>query len=571
MLRLLMKMILLFMTLCCCDAASVGDDMFVAPETLFRRSMSEWQQHHSTRHNNSYNWQPWNRFAQELDQLVVAIQREEQDTGEQEESNNNNNSNNNKLVLPRPLEVIGAYEEGILAMERVIHQEGLGEDVFRDQVLARLYVGYARLLSRLSADDCRALALDPHTLLIGVERTATTTTQNEEPVPATTTTTLLCLENAENSARNAAALDATNQEAQTLLRTLLGDDDIGTVHERKPKEFVAELFDSFADSFDEKVRTCVKCVCVCMCCVTLLLLPCDVFHEDVAWTFIAQACGYSSLVALSSPSFLRPLFVHGTLVQLVQGLAYKVPQLVGDLARKMLLSSGTFYTNVLDAGCGTGLAGRYLRPLIMNNNTRTTSSISGGAMIGVDASRKMLDKAALCTRSSGCGLNVDDDTSKQEDNKETDSRPLYDNLLDMDLEDMTMANTLGTGVSAAASDSEGFDLVVAADVLVYFGNLDNILRVFASVSQPGAILIFSTEKPASDDEAPLGWRLLPSGRFAHTKQHAVDAAAKHGYKLESYEEIVPRMEKGEPVRGQLLAFRLDGVDAEVDTESRDEL
>ena len=56
--------------------------------------------------------------------------------------------------------------------------------------------------------------------------------------------------------------------------------------------------------------------------------------------------------------------------KLVQGLAYKVPQLVGELAQKMLQHSSFSayrYTNVLDAGCGTGLAGRHLRPLIFDS------------------------------------------------------------------------------------------------------------------------------------------------------------------------------------------------------------
>jgi predicted TPR repeat methyltransferase len=83
-----------------------------------------------------------------------------------------------------------------------------------------------------------------------------------------------------------------------------------------------------------------------------------------------------------------------------------------------------------------------------------------------------------------------------------------------------------------------------------------VIRTFASLSVPGAVLIFSCERPASPEDAPLGWRLLPTGRFAHTKQHAVDAAAAYGYQLLSYAEIIPRMEKGEPVRGHLFAFVL---------------
>jgi predicted TPR repeat methyltransferase len=321
--------------------------------------------------------------------------------------------------------------------------------------------------------------------------------------------------------------------------------------------------------------------------------------------------------------------------QLVHNLQYQVPELVGDLAQQMLMvvqrqvrrptdhgidvkgqdndnkdndddmphdddDDYYYYQAVLDAGCGTGLAGRQLRPLIYNTSTSAVgnngdgggSSSShdnsvnpGGIMIGVDASRKMLDKAAqLCTlgsssSSTGCGVLLQDSNNhinKDQQQQQDNNRPLYDNLLQMDLLDMTINNTIGTIVPKEESrhdnsdnnddmnSNAGFDLVVAADVLVYFGNLDRIIGTFASVSRRGAILIFSTELLQPDDtnnnsnkHDDSGWRVLPlSGRFAHTKQHAMDVATRHGYQLVSYREIVPRMEKGEPVQGQLFAFVL---------------
>jgi predicted TPR repeat methyltransferase len=171
-----------------------------------------------------------------------------------------------------------------------------------------------------------------------------------------------------------------------------------------------------------------------------------------------------------------------------------------------------------------------------------------GPLIGVDASQKMLDIARKCTLSGGCGFEESKISSES-------IEPLYDGLFAMDLEVMTIANTLQlTGVSRM-NDATAFDLVVAADVLVYFGRLDAILQTFASVSLPGAILIFSCER-TSNEEAPLGFRLLNSGRFAHTKEHALEAAQKAGFQLVKYQEIVPRMEKGEAVRGFLFTFEL---------------
>jgi predicted TPR repeat methyltransferase len=265
------------------------------------------------------------------------------------------------------------------------------------------------------------------------------------------------------------------------------------------------------------------------------------------------------------------------------------------------------YQAVLDAGCGTGLTGRRLRPLI------AAADDDGGVLIGVDASRKMLDIAASCTLSTGCGLPSSDNNNKDQEEHD-DNRPLYDKLLQMDLQDMTIDNTLETIVVDQKSRSDdtssfgggggggvmnntnntGFDLVVAADVLVYFGNLNGILGTFASVSRHGGMLIFSTERLTTNDtddtndknEAPVaaaaasplaldgGWRLQPSGRFAHSKHYAVDVATRHGYKLVAYQEIVPRLEKGAPVHGQLLAFVLgknppahSDADADADNDS----
>ena len=189
-----------------------------------------------------------------------------------------------------------------------------------------------------------------------------------------------------------------------------------------------------------------------------------------------------------------------------------------------------------------------------SENGQTMKSLRplvSGPLIGVDASQKMLGIAQKCTTTSGCGL--EDDAMEGESNSDS----LYDGLFAMDLEEMTLSNTLNApGVTRASEDaSTGFDLVVAADVLVYFGRLDDILQTFASVSSPNANLIFSCER-ASDEEAPLGFRLLSSGRFAHTKSHAIEAAQKAGYELLNYQEIVPRMEKGEEVQGHLFTFVL---------------
>ena len=415
------------------------------PEALFRKASQEW------RSSRDGNYQPWVDFS------VAILERFDQ-------KEPTSTTIATAAESPR-LALIGALEEAILIIEKSTLHEG--ENRQRDGVLAQLYASYGHTLIDLSPHECRLLALDPHTLLIGADTVD----------PVKPPSTHLCVENAENSLRNAVTLDATNRNAQQLLEGILQNGGVD-VHTRKPKEFVAELFDSFADTFDEK---------------------------------------------------------------LLKGLQYKVPKLVGEVVQSLRPNSN--YSHALDAGCGTGLAGRFLRHRVTNT------------LMGVDASQKMLDIAAKCTLSSGCGLETldqdkDSTTVPQGSDKDT---PLYDGLLVMDLESMTVSNTLQH--VAPTAQASGFDLIVAADVLVYFGSLENLLRTFAEVSIPGAVLVFSCER-TTEEEAPLGWRLLPSGRFAHTKQHVQEAAQKVGYNLVVYKEIVPRMEKGQEVQGHLFAYEL---------------
>jgi len=130
--------------------------------------------------------------------------------------------------------------------------------------------------------------------------------------------------------------------------------------ERASNEFVSTLFDDFADTFDEKLGE----------------------------------------------------------------LAYQVPRLVGEAAYDLLkMSRRETFGSILDAGCGTGLAGRFLRPLL------------GGPLVGVDISNQMLRKAMGCTVTSGCGLKADESVvSDDEDVNERWNKPLYDNLAQSDLE-----------------------------------------------------------------------------------------------------------------------------------------
>jgi hypothetical protein len=250
----------------CAAAATADEEEEESLEALFRHTIAQWRAataaaSRTPRSSNQQRWQPWMAFAANLEKRGVQQQQDDPP----QKLNTGNNKKNKKL------DIIGAYEEGILAIERHIHlqqqqqqrqprEEDDDDDVARDVTLSQLYTGYAQLLTRLSPDECLQLALDPHTLLIGAANA------NKKDTTAVPPSNRLCLENAENSARNAIALDSRNVPAHKLLQSILAllvanqnaakssADEHNDGRRQQNTEFVAQLFDSFADSFDDTVR-----------------------------------------------------------------------------------------------------------------------------------------------------------------------------------------------------------------------------------------------------------------------------------------------------------------------------
>ncbi|MCW5750067.1 MAG: methyltransferase domain-containing protein [Alphaproteobacteria bacterium] len=182
-------------------------------------------------------------------------------------------------------------------------------------------------------------------------------------------------------------------------------------------------------------------------------------------------------------------------------LRYSAPEHVAATALEVL--AGGMARRILDAGCGTGLCGPKLRPL-------------GERLEGVDLSPRMLARA----QARGC----------------------YDNLT---------ADEIGAFL---ALHPRSFDLIVAADVFCYFGDLSSLFCRLAGALQPDGHLIFTLEALRED-----GVELLPSGRYAHGRAHVAAAAATAGLRVERLESIVLRHEFGAPVEGYLALLTADRV------------
>ena len=233
---------------------------------------------------------------------------------------------------------------------------------------------------------------------------------------------------------------------------------------------------------------------------------------------------------------------------LVDNLKYCAPENVARAASDRIANDdrgGEPYASCLDAGCGTGLAGPNLRRLV------------SGALVGVDLSPKMAELAAE--------LVVDDGPSPVVENRlrrcsETARvafgsdapRRLYDGVFTADLLNLSNASFLdGFGHEVRTMPLKPYDLIVSADVLCYFGAMDEILQVFSDRLAIGGDAIFTTETMSSGE---YSWVETSSGRYAHSPEYVVKMASDAGLTVVSQEAFTPRMESGEKVLGTLHIF-----------------
>lgn len=231
---------------------------------------------------------------------------------------------------------------------------------------------------------------------------------------------------------------------------------------------------------------------------------------------------------------------------LVGDLKYCAPNDVARAASERISNDrgGERYRSALDAGCGTGLAGPALRQLV------------SGPLIGVDLSPKMAELAAE--------LVVDDEPEPMVKNRMRRSTEtarialasdapdrLYGGVFTGDLLHLSDANVLG-GFGHEIQDMPcDFDLIVSADVLCYFGAMDDILKSFSDRLVMGGNLIFTTETMSAGD---YNWVKLSSGRFAQSPEYVMRCAAEAGLAKVSQVAFTPRMESGEPVLGTIHVF-----------------
>jgi predicted TPR repeat methyltransferase len=219
--------------------------------------------------------------------------------------------------------------------------------------------------------------------------------------------------------------------------------------------------------------------------------------------FALAALGQGAMPSAAPPDYVKGLFDQyaGHFDQhLVDVLDYRTPALLEALLRRHVAAP---VGEALDLGCGTGLCGPLLRPLV-------------GRLTGVDLSGRMLDKA----RALG----------------------LYDELDCAEI------------VAFLQGQSVRWDLVLAADVFVYFGDLAPVFGLVRQALRAGGLFAFSVEALDAAG-ADASWVITPSNRYAHALGYVERVAAAAGFAVVETAGATLRREHGRDVVGHLALLR----------------
>ncbi|MFP5076538.1 methyltransferase domain-containing protein [Rhizobium sp. YIM 134829] len=191
---------------------------------------------------------------------------------------------------------------------------------------------------------------------------------------------------------------------------------------------------------------------------------------------------------------------------LVERLDYTVPQALAALV--LPLVDARPIPLAVDLGCGTGLFGAEIRNAVSR-------------LEGFDLSAGMLAKAA--------------------------EKGLYDHLGQADL---SLAAT-ASGLFEEGYPEERADLVAAADVLMYLGDLEAPFALLPRLVKPGGLLAFSVEDAGADGDVVL----RPSLRYAHSEAHLRRLCTRSEFDIVQIERRTIRKDGGMPIAGILFVAR----------------
>ncbi|MFI4955110.1 MAG: tetratricopeptide repeat protein [Gammaproteobacteria bacterium] len=185
-----------------------------------------------------------------------------------------------------------------------------------------------------------------------------------------------------------------------------------------------------------------------------------------------------------------------------QQLRYSVPKQLFELFFRYAEHANVKqdYT-LIDLGCGTGLAGEYFKPIC-------------DTMVGIDLSTHMLRQASR--------------------------KQIYTTLNQQD------------NVEYLLKLKQDTDIIIAADVLGYYGDLNQLFSAVHQTLRVGGWFLFSIEAYAGEEK----FHLQPHARFAHQPQYIESLAEQNGFSILAKQASTLRFQQEQPVNGYLYMLQL---------------
>jgi predicted TPR repeat methyltransferase len=203
------------------------------------------------------------------------------------------------------------------------------------------------------------------------------------------------------------------------------------------------------------------------------------------------------------PGYMRRLFDQFSAKYdsyMLDTLQYRAHLHLRDLANK-LFPDAKAPMAILDLGSGTGLSGDAFKDWA-----------AGGRLDGIDLSPAM------------------NETAKK--------RGIYSELILGDLEPIL------------ASPGPSYDLMLAADTMIYIGDLAPTFGGAAQRLEPGGHFLLAVEAKEG-----AGWEQTPDNRFVHSLAYIREEAGRQGLEFVDSLDCVLRMQSGVPVKGFAVALR----------------
>ncbi len=225
---------------------------------------------------------------------------------------------------------------------------------------------------------------------------------------------------------------------------------------------------------------------------TLVINPDDKISQHL----LHAICGVKESVSV--PEYAKNLFNNYALYydQHMQGtLNYSIP---GHISRTLQQLSITCVEKTLDLGCGTGLSGAVVREYSKQ-------------LTGVDIAEKMIANAQ--------------------------KKGIYDTLTQQDIIDFLQHST------------QAYDLIIAADVLPYLGDLEQLIVLISQHLSPNAYFIATCEVNKEDP-----WQLQYSARFSHNPHYIATLAAQNNLSVIRQELVPGRIQNQQPL--ELMLYTL---------------